>query len=404
VAKTKTVRTKHPPRRPRAASSTPRKRGKADRAAAGKRIVTLAKDVSGLIQQRSDPYIDIPSRTLSNVRFNDKKGIIELLDGKQRRFFFSLLGRRKGEGSQAKKFMQTVRVAEVCKRLIDSNDSTSIRDLFYNLKMPIKSTAAGPGRKELIFDEQSESDPVIEDIEVAVAALREELGVHAETKGAMVGPMKIDDNGDAIDLSKMGSGGWAVPSIVEPDAIKFKKCNAKFVLLIEKGAVWQRFNKDRFWEKNKCMIVHGGGQPPRGVRRLMFRMHDELKLAVYVLVDNDPWGYYIYSVLKQGSINLAFESQRMAIPAARFIGMSSYDAERFDIPSHVPMPLTDEDRRRAKEIASYPWFAKRPWQRELKHMLALGVKLELEALSSKGFSFVTEEYVPRKLKDKRWLD
>jgi hypothetical protein len=33
-----------------------------------------------------------------------------------------------------------------------------------------------------------------------------------------------------------------------------------------------------------------------------------------VLVDNDPWGLYIYSVLKQGSINLAYESMRMAVP------------------------------------------------------------------------------------------
>jgi DNA topoisomerase-6 subunit A len=133
-------------------------------------------------------------------------------------------------------------------------------------------------------------------------------------------------------------------------------------------------------------------------------MHHELKLPVYVLVDNDPWGYYIYSVVKQGSINLAFESQRMAIPAARFIGMSSFDAEQFAIPSHVPMPLTDEDRRRAREIREYKWFASKPWQREIKHMEALGVKLELEALSSKGISFSTEEYLPRKLAEKRWLD
>jgi DNA topoisomerase-6 subunit A len=152
------------------------------------------------------------------------------------------------------------------------------------------------------------------------------------------------------------------------------------------------------------MIIHGGGQPPRGVRRLLFRMHHELKLPMYVLVDNDPWGYYIYSVLKQGSINLAFESQRMAIPAARFIGMSSRDAERFDLPSHVSMPLTDEDRRRAREIRNYPWFQKAAWQREIKYMEALGVKLELEALSNKHFSFITEEYLPKKLKDKRWLD
>ncbi len=383
-------------------TATRRRAPRRDRAAAGKRIIELARSVVEQVHQREDPHVEIPSRTLSNVRFNEKKGIIELLDGKQRRAFFSLLGRRKGEGSQAKKFMQTIRVAEVCKMLIDAGDSTSIRDLFYNLKVPIKS--ADGKAKELIFAEQSESDPIIEDIEVAVAALREELGVHAETKGAMVGPMTIVDNGDTINLSAMGSGGWAVPSIVEPDVIQFKKTAAKYVLLIEKGAVWQRFNKDRYWEKNKCMIIHGGGQPPRGVRRLMFRMHHELGLPVYVLVDNDPWGYYIYSVLKQGSINLAFESQRMAIPAARFIGMSSFDAERFDIPAHVAMPLTPEDRRRAKEIRKYPWFAKRAWQREIKYMEAIGKKLELEALSNKHFSFITEEYLPRKLKDKRWLD
>ncbi|MGE0479866.1 MAG: DNA topoisomerase IV subunit A [Phycisphaerae bacterium] len=369
-----------------------------DRASAGKRIERLAGEVVGLIHKREDPFVDIPARTLGNVRFNEKRGIIELLDGRQRRFFFSLLGRRGGEGSQAKKFMQTLRVAEVCKRLIDQNISTSLRDVFYSLKVPVKDS------KELIFYEQSESDPIIEDVEVTVDALREELGVHAEIKGNMVGPMTIVDNGNEIDLAAMGSGGWGVPSIVEADVIQFAKVKAQFILLIEKGAVWNRFNQDRFWDKHKCLIIHGGGQPPRGVRRLCYRMHDELKLPLYVLVDNDPWGYYIYSVVKQGSINLAFESQRMAIPAARFIGMSSFDAEKFDIPRQVPMPLTDEDRRRAKEIREYPWFASREWQREIKHMEQAGVKLELEALSSKNFRFITEQYLPRKLKDKDWLD
>ena len=102
--------------------------------------------------------------------------------------------------------------------------------------------------------------------------------------------------------------------IVENDVIQFRKSSATFVLLIEKGAVWRRFSEDRFWEKHQCMILHGGGQPPRGVRRLMWRMYTELKLPVYCLLDNDPWGYYIYSVIKQGSINLAHESKRMAVP------------------------------------------------------------------------------------------
>ncbi|MCA9242695.1 MAG: DNA topoisomerase IV subunit A [Phycisphaerales bacterium] len=393
-----------PEKKARAAGGKGSKANPRDREAAGERIIKMARGVVGLVDKGTDPYVEIPQRTLSNVQFNEKKRIIELLDAKQKRMFFSLLGRRQGEGSQAKKFMQTLRVAEVCKRLIDADKSTSIRDLFYHLKLPIRTLPGAPKSKELIFDDQAESDPIIEDVEVAVSALREELGVFAETKGAMVGPMTIVDNGDTITLSRMGSGGWAVPSIVEPNVIQFVKNSAKYILLIEKGAVWQRFNQDRFWEKEQCMIIHGGGQPPRGVRRLLFRMHNELKLPVYVLLDNDPWGYYIYSVVKQGSINLAFESQRMAIPAARFIGMSSFDAEKFDIPSQIPTPLKDQDRQRAKEVRSYPWFQSRAWQKEIKHMESLGVKLELEALSNHDISFITEVYLPRKMKEKGWLD
>jgi len=275
---------------------------------------------------------------------------------------------------------------------------TSIRDLFYHCKHTIEGT------KENTFDDQSESDVIIEDLEVAIASLREELGLFAEPKGAMVGPMVIEDKGDTIDLQRMGSGGYAVPSIVEGSVIKFKKHTAKFVLLIEKGAVWRRFNEDRFWEKHKCLILHGGGQPPRGVRRLLWRLHHELNLPVYVLVDNDPWGYYIYSVIKQGSISLAFESNRIAIPEARFVGMSSYDAKKFDIPPAVSIKINEQDARRAKEIRDYPWFAKKSWQREINHMLKLGVKLELEALSAKDFSFITETYLPEKLRTEDFLD
>ena len=354
------------------------------------KLVDLADSVVTQVAAEKDPGVDIPTRALSNVHFDEKKRLIMMGENTQRRAFFNL--------GQAKKFMQTMLIASGCKELIDQSKTTSIRDLFYHCKHTIAGT------KENTFDEQSESDPIIEDLEVTVTALREELGLFAEPKGAMVGPMTITDNGDTIDLSRMGSGGWAVPSIVEEDVIKFGKCDAKFVLLIEKGAVWRRFSEDRFWEKHKCMIVHGGGQPPRGVRRLIWRMHHEKKLPVYVLVDNDPWGYYIYSVVKQGSINLAFESQRMAIPGARFIGMSSFDAERFDISKTVNISLNDQDIRRAKEILNYPWFQSKPWQKEIKHMLKLGVKLELEALSNKDFSFITEQYLPQKLTQKQWLD
>jgi DNA topoisomerase-6 subunit A len=335
--------------------------------------------------------VDIPSRALSNVSYSARKKIIEMGRKTNRRQLFQL--------SQAKSFMQTMLVARGVKDLVGQGKSNSIRGLFYTLRGKIKGTS------EHTFDQQSECDPIIEDVEVMLDSLREEMHLFADPKGAMVGNIVLTDIGDEIDCSRMGSGGYAIPSIVEPDVIKFKECNARFVLHVEKGTVWQRFNEDKFWRKHKCILTHGGGQPPRGVRRLLYRLHNELKLPVYCLLDNDPWGYYIYSVIKQGSINLAFESRRMAIPHAKFLGLRSIDFVRCGLSDSVKIDLNDTDRRRAKQIASYPWFAhKRPWQKEIKQLLANGFKLEVEALISRDISYVTEEYTPERLNSRDWLD
>ncbi|HJT31245.1 MAG TPA: DNA topoisomerase IV subunit A [Pirellulales bacterium] len=354
-------------------------------------IRTLADGVVATAERSREPYVDIPARALSNVRFNKSKRFIEMGGNTNRRQLFNL--------SQAKAYMQTMLVASGCKELIDQQKSTSIRGLFYKLKHTIEGT------KEETFATQDECDPIIEDAEVMLNSLREELHLYAKKAGDMVGPITLVDKGDEIDCSRMGSGGYGVPSIVEPDVIQFKKCDAKFILHVEKDTVWQRFNEDKFWRKHQCILTHGSGQPPRGVRRMLYRLHNELKLPLYCLLDNDPWGYYIYSVVKQGSINLAFESKRMAIPDAKYIGLRSKDFERCQLSNSVKIQLNETDIKRAKQIAEYPWFAdKKAWQKEIDTMLANGFKLEVESLISKSISYVTEEYVPARLKDKDWLD
>ncbi|MEI8374665.1 MAG: DNA topoisomerase IV subunit A [Planctomycetota bacterium] len=356
-----------------------------------KRLTELADVVVAAADRCKDPHVDIPARTLSNVRYNKAKRFIEMGRNTNRRQLFNL--------SQAKSFMQTMLVASGVTQLIEQGKTTSIRGLFYLMKHTIHGT------KEETFDNQGESDPVIEDVEVLLNSLREELHLYAKKAGEMVGDITLVDSGDEINCARMGSGGYGIPSIVEPEVIQFKKTSAKFILHVEKDTVWQRFNEDRFWRNNDCILTHGGGQPPRGVRRMLYRLHNELKLPVYCLLDNDPWGYYIYSVIKQGSINLAYESQRMAIPDARFLGLRSIDYERCALSESVQIALNDIDRKRAKQIANYPWFAnKKPWQKEIQKLLDNGFKLEVEALISKDISYVTEEYTPQRLKDGIWLD
>jgi DNA topoisomerase VI subunit A len=356
------------------------------------RIVTLADSVSKSAFAGKDINISIPTRTRANTLWNKKRGILEMGDAKAARELFNL--------NQAKQFMQTCLHGTSIKELIEAEKTLSLRGMFYKALHTIQGT-----KGEKTFAAQDESDGILEDLEVSLGALREELHVYAKKRGTMVGNITIVDSGDEIDCRRMGSGGYAVPSITEPDVIQFKKCEAKFVLHVEKDTVWGRFNEDRFWEKHNCILTEGSGQPPRGMRRLLRRLNEELKLPIICLLDCDPWGHYIYSVIKQGSISLAFESERLAIPEAKFLGVRAKDYEDCDLSDDVQIELNDNDKKRASEIAAYPWFKDhKGWQKEIAKMQSNGFKMEVESLITKDISYVTEEYVPERLKKKDWLD
>ena len=293
--------------------------------------------------------------------------------------------------------MQTLMVAAECKSIKNQGVTTTIRDLYYALKRTI------PGTRENTFEEQDESDPVVEDLEAMLDTLRENLNLKADRKGYMAGSISLVDMGDRINCAKMGSSGWAIPSNVEDSVIQFEDAKAEYILVIEKDAVWQRLNEDKFWKKHKCIIITGKGQPARGTRRLVNRLHNEYKLPVYVLCDADCYGYYIYSVIKQGSINLSFLSDRLGTPDAKYIGLTTLDVEKFDIPHNVTIKMTNLDIKRTKELMGYVWFKPKEWQKELKNMLKAGYKLELEALSAKGIKFITEKYLPQKIQQQDFL-
>ena len=353
-----------------------------------KELEKLGNSVLGDIEKMQNPSIDIPLRTLSNVIFDKKLGQLTLGDKSAKRYFFNV--------AHAKKFMQTLMVAGFCNSLLEENIHTSIRDMYYNLKRTL------PQSDEKTFDEQSESDPLIVDLEVAIDVLREQLHLTTDRKGIVAGNVVIEDRGDSIDWSKLGSGGWSIPSTV--DEIDIKKVDAKFVLVCEKNAGFERLHEDKFWQKNKCILIGTGGQPSRGARLIIQRLNSEFDLPVYVFADNDAYGFYIYSVIKSGSISLAHVSDRISTPEAKFIGLTTSDILDYNL-KKCTIKLKEVDIKRAKELLEYEWFKKNPrWQKEINLMLEKGVKAEIEALSHRGLKFMSEEYLPNKLKNGDFLD
>ena len=97
-----------------------------------KSLVGLANDIVKTANRGRAPHLDIPSRSLSNVRYNKTRRFIEMGSGKNRRELFNL--------AQAKAYMQTVLVAKGCMQLTEQGKTNSIRGLFYSLKGKIKGT------------------------------------------------------------------------------------------------------------------------------------------------------------------------------------------------------------------------------------------------------------------------
>ncbi len=366
--------------------------GKNQKNAANEKLEAFGENIVDEIYKGKSPRFETSVRSRSNIKYDEKGGILKLGNSKEERNFINI--------AQAKKFMQTTAIAAKCHTFINENLHTSIRGLFYQLKYSL-----GEDIDENIFNEQSESNPLIEDLEVTLNLKREDLNLSANRKGFLAGNMRVIDKfGDEkleIDASRQGRGGWGIPSDVDND-IEFIDVKAKYVLVVEKDAIWQRLNEDGFWKKENCILMTPQGQASRGTRRLIRKLADK-GLPVYVFNDCDAWGWYIYWTIKTGSMNLAYISNEIATPEARFLGVTMSDIERYDFLKKLTMKANEVDIKRAQEMLSYQWIGKhKEWVSELKKVIQTKTKLEQDSLQGPRLTFIGD-YIKEKISGKDFL-
>jgi DNA topoisomerase-6 subunit A len=207
---------------------------------------------------------------------------------------------------------------------------------------------------------------------------------------------------DKFNAAKLGRGGWSIMSRVEPEEIDIIDSSAEYLLVCETEAIFERLIEEGYPKQNKCILIGTGGQAARGARRLIHRVHNELDLPTIVFTDGDPYGWYIYSVIKQGSMALAAHSEFMSVPDAKYVGMTLEDVKEYKLEA-VTERMTDGDIKRAKEMLAYPWFQNKEWQEELKKAMDMKIRIEQQALANKKLDFVATHYLPEKIKNKVFL-
>jgi DNA topoisomerase-6 subunit A len=354
-----------------------------------KAINEVATEVYQSILKGKKPDLSMPVRSLSNVHYDQKRGYFEIGRSKKVRTLTV---------NTVKTFAQTLKMMSLSKDLIANNDFATKRDAYYQSK----------NWREAKFDEQPESDGVMDDIEAMFSVFdvsREELRyVPQEHGGAVAGELVVIDRDletgrrIEIDCTQFGSGAYSVPSFVEHLEFRTK---ADFILAIETHGMFQRLQSHNYWKKANCILVSMNGVPSRACRRFIRRLADDLKLPTYAFTDCDPYGISnIYRTLKVGSGNAAHINRFFCVPNARYLGLAPQDIIDWDL-QDATHKLTEIDVKRARDaLKNDPFFTEhKSWAKAMEMLVKMGVRAEQQALAKHGLNFVIDKYLPAKLKD-----
>ncbi|WP_254768100.1 DNA topoisomerase IV subunit A [Salinilacihabitans rarus] len=349
---------------------------------AREQLIDLAAQFYDQFELGEIPSMEVPTRTKSNIVFDEEKGVWVYGDRTSTRSANSVRG--------ARKLLKAVYTIEFLATQLEEDRSSTLRELYY--------LSESWDNEEAQFNNQDESNGLIEDLEIVSGVTREDFHMRPEESGATVmGPLYLREQTRRGEREihcqeDVGEGGYQIPN--NPDTIEFLDCDAEFVLCVETGGMRDRLVENGFDEEYDALIVHLKGQPARATRRITRRLHDELDLPVTVFTDGDPWSYRIYGSVTYGSIKSAHLSEYLATPEAQFVGIQPADIVEYDLPTD---PLSDSDVNALESELEDPRFQTDYWEEQIELQLDIEKKAEQQALASRGLDFVTETYLPERL-------
>jgi DNA topoisomerase-6 subunit A len=348
----------------------------------------IAKQLYKHMAKGDIPEMEIPVRTKSNIVFDDKSRVWKYGKDMGSRSAMKIDG--------AYMLLRTMYMIDFIRDMIKAKKSSTLREMYY----------ISEGWDLAKFGDQQESDKLAEDLEVVTMCMREDFKLRPEEDGArVIGNITIEEinrKGQKKTINcrdDVGDTGYGIPYNVEKDKIKFKNFGkSKFIIAIETGGMFDRLAENGFDENQKAVLVHLKGQPARSTRRFIKRLSEESNLPVILFTDGDPWSFRIFASVAFGAIKTAHISEYLATPRSQYLGITPSDILNYELPSDK---LTNEDIKALNSMKTDPRFMDNFWKNEIALQLKIGKKSEQQALAKYGLDYVTETYLPEKLKEMR---
>ncbi|XP_071034586.1 meiotic recombination protein SPO11 isoform X2 [Parasteatoda tepidariorum] len=348
-----------------------------------KKIEDIFQDYVHKNSTKSLSVLALPNRKIwKNTSYTRERGL-KLIENP----ILQKIGNRSGPSSQ--KLIKVMHVLTKIHSLIKSNTYRTKRELYYE--------------DVTIFKSQKELDDILDDLACLLKTPKVQLHVLTTSKGCIAGHLKFKEaEGNYIDCSKTTQG-ILLPNDIS--SITYIQSDARFILLVEKSAVFQMLLDSNFIEEfQPCILITGKGFPDVNTREMLRKLWDVLEIPILGLVDADPYGIEILCVYKFGSMAMSFDVEKLAVPEIRWLGLLQTDIQRLKFPTAAVTPLTENDMKKAMALLSRPYIQNNiQWQRQIQLMLEQSVKAEIEGLSKLDSLFLSSIYLPNKIKYGGWI-
>jgi len=197
---------------------------------------------------------------------------------------------------------------------------------------------------------------------------------------ALSGPVTVRWGKDRINLARGGLLG--IPKRIDLDRFEILKHKSKQVLLAwtdTKGL--GRLCRLENLSKSKTILIacDNSSIPTSNVRRILHRLRFESKLPVYVLTDNSPEGYFVFSSIKRGLVSPGRTDENLAVPDVQYLGVRAGAYLSIDKGETLLDPLPPNWKAQLQALKSYPCFKTKAWKREFAQFSKQSGKLKVEA-------------------------
>lgn len=283
-------------------------------------------------------------------------------------------------------------VLRICYQLLEEGKQATQRELFYRL------LSEAPN----YFQCQSQVNNTIQDVVALLKCSRNSLGILASSKGSVAGRLIIQEsNGEFLDCTNMGTTGQVISGDLKCVQKWRFQSDARYILLVEKDAIFQRLQEDKFFHSIPCIIITAKGYPDLASRVFLHQLRCSFPfLPIVALVDWNPAGLAIICTYKFGSIRMGLEASKYVCDV-KWLGLRSGDLQL--IPRDSLLPLTVKDNQLGASLLSSIMLQNNAqYKQELACMLKSGQRVEIEALYAHGYNFLGR-YISLKLMQRDYI-